>query len=68
LNEFNCQVYKNLTDHEAVEPRGAGKEIAEFMKESKRIYEEAVKSLPNPEPPHEYKGTLSLKKSNSFYD
>jgi len=39
-----------------VEPRGAGKEIAEFMKESKRIYEEAVKSLPNPEPPHEYKG------------
>jgi E3 ubiquitin-protein ligase UBR3 len=32
-------------------------EFAEFMRESKRIYEEAVRSLPNPEPPDEYKGT-----------
>jgi hypothetical protein len=31
-------------------------EFAEFMRESKRVYEEAVKSLPNPEPPDEYKG------------
>jgi E3 ubiquitin-protein ligase UBR3 len=32
-------------------------EFTEFMRESKRIYEEAVRSLPNPEPPDEYKGT-----------
>lgn len=27
-----------------------------YMIESQRIYEEAVRSLPNPEPPQEYKG------------
>ncbi|XP_059475456.1 E3 ubiquitin-protein ligase Ubr3-like [Neocloeon triangulifer] len=56
----NPQVYKNLTDYESVETRAVCKEIAEFMRESKRVYEEAIKSLPNPEPPDEYKDCPSL--------
>lgn len=35
-------------------------EYTNYMVESKRTYEESVKSLPNPEPPDEYKDCLSL--------
>ncbi|XP_044728240.1 E3 ubiquitin-protein ligase Ubr3 [Chrysoperla carnea] len=35
-------------------------EYAKYMVESKRLYEEAIKSLPNPDPPDDYKDCPSL--------
>lgn len=49
---FIIQIYKRLTE---VSPND-NSEFAMYMIESQRIYEEAVRSLPNPEPPQEYKG------------
>lgn len=51
----NPQIYKNLTDSSSGE-----NQYSRYMLESKKIYEEAVKSLPNPEPPDEYKDCPSL--------
>ncbi|XP_046390043.1 E3 ubiquitin-protein ligase Ubr3 isoform X2 [Ischnura elegans] len=51
----NPQIYKNLTDV----GNGDG-DYSRYMRQSKRIYEDAVKSLPNPEPPDEYKDCPSL--------
>jgi hypothetical protein len=49
-------VYKNLTD---INEDGVTPEYFEFMNKSKRSYEEALTSLPNPEPPEEYKGKIN---------
>jgi hypothetical protein len=49
------QIYKNLTDLDEI-----GSTVSpgyyDFMSKSKLAYEEALTSLPNPEPPEEYKG------------
>ena len=53
----NPQIYKNLTD---VSPENASSiEYHNYMAESKRTYSEAIKILPNPEPPDEYKSKVS---------
>lgn len=41
-------------------PAAADSEYTNYMTDSKRIYEEAIRSLPNPEPPDEYKDCPSL--------
>lgn len=41
-------------------PQSTDTEYSKYMIESKRIYEEALKSLPNPEPMDEYKDCPSL--------
>lgn len=41
-------------------PDPAETEYAQYLVESKRIYEDALRSLPNPEPPEEYKDCPSL--------
>ncbi|XP_071446964.1 E3 ubiquitin-protein ligase Ubr3 isoform X2 [Hetaerina americana] len=51
----NPQIYKNLTSIGSGENR-----YSRYMLQSKRMYEEAVRSLPNPEPPDEYKDCPSL--------
>ncbi|XP_068083669.1 E3 ubiquitin-protein ligase Ubr3 isoform X2 [Anabrus simplex] len=51
----NPQIYKNLTECPQVES-----EYYSYMVESQRIYHDVVKSLPNPEPPDEYKDCPSL--------
>ncbi|PSN42091.1 E3 ubiquitin-protein ligase UBR3 [Blattella germanica] len=54
----NPQIYKNLTD---LSPDAAiSTEYHRYLLESKRIYNEAIKSLPNPEPRDEYKDCPSL--------
>ena len=40
-------------------------EYAQFMKETQRMYEESLDSLPGPEPPEEYKGIMHFP-DNSF--
>jgi E3 ubiquitin-protein ligase UBR3 len=50
----NPQIYKNLTDCSLESARSS--EYHAYMIESKQIYGEAIRSLPNPEPPDEYKG------------
>lgn len=52
----NPQMYRLLT---AI-PTEGDTESMNFLTESKRIYEDAIKSLPNPEPPDEYKDCTSL--------
>ncbi|GLV32959.1 Ubr3 ubiquitin ligase [Carabus blaptoides fortunei] len=52
----NPQMYRLLT---AVST-AADSEYTNYMTDSKRIYEEAIRSLPNPEPPDEYKDCPSL--------
>lgn len=52
----NPQIYKSLTE---VSPND-NSEFAMYMTESQRYYEEAVRSLPNPEPPQEYKDCSAL--------
>jgi E3 ubiquitin-protein ligase UBR3 len=50
----NPQIYKNLVECSA---EGAGSsEYQRYMAESKQLYTEALRSLPNPEPPDEYRG------------
>lgn len=41
-------------------PAEGDPECMSYLTESKRIYEDAIKSLPNPEPPDEYKDCASL--------
>lgn len=55
----NPQIYKTLT--EPVEG-SISDELYDFMCNTKRIYEEALTSLTNPEPPDEYKDIPSLQK------
>lgn len=50
----NPQIYKNLTECNLESTTSS--EYRDYMAESKQIYEEAITSLPNPEPPNEYKG------------
>jgi E3 ubiquitin-protein ligase UBR3 len=50
----NPQLYKNLTDCSL--ESASSSEYHAYMAESIQIYREAIKSLPNPEPPDEYKG------------
>lgn len=52
----NPQKYRNLNEI----PANAHSEYAQYLIESKRIYEEALRSLPNPEPIDEYKDCPSL--------
>ncbi|XP_025832184.1 E3 ubiquitin-protein ligase Ubr3 isoform X1 [Agrilus planipennis] len=52
----NPQMYRVLNEI----PQPASSEYAQYMVESKRTYEEALRSLPNPEPPEEYKDCPSL--------
>ncbi|XP_069676263.1 E3 ubiquitin-protein ligase Ubr3 isoform X3 [Periplaneta americana] len=54
----NPQLYKNLTDCSA--ESASASEYHSYMAESNRIYMEAIRSLPNPEPPDEYKDCPSL--------
>ncbi|XP_049861948.1 E3 ubiquitin-protein ligase Ubr3 isoform X1 [Schistocerca gregaria] len=51
----NPQIYKHLT-----ECFSEDSEYYSYMLESQRVYHEALKSLPNPEPPEEYKDCPSL--------
>ncbi|KAK7870457.1 hypothetical protein R5R35_000735 [Gryllus longicercus] len=51
----NPQIYKNLTECPV-----ADSEYSSYMEESQRVYQEVLKSLPNPEPPDEYKDCPSL--------
>lgn len=41
-------------------PNPAETEYTQYLIESKNIYEDALRSLPNPEPPEEYKDCPSL--------
>lgn len=50
----NPQIYKNLVDCSA--ENAGSSEYHRYMAESKELYTEAIKSLPNPEPPDEYRG------------
>jgi E3 ubiquitin-protein ligase UBR3 len=50
----NPQIYKNLVDCDADESAGSS-EYRRYMAESKQLYTEALRSLPNPEPPDEYR-------------
>ncbi|XP_075237272.1 ubr3 ubiquitin ligase isoform X2 [Lycorma delicatula] len=52
----NPQIYKHLTECSANDESG----FASYVIESQRLYLEAVKSLPNPEPPPEYKDCPAL--------
>lgn len=55
----NPQKYRGLMDPLAF----AGKsEYDSYCQDSNKIYQDAVKSLPNPEPPDEYKGEIHLSK------
>lgn len=40
-----------------------GSEIAKYMEESHKVYEDAVKSLPNPAPMQDFKG----EKNGNFF-
>ncbi|XP_063233328.1 E3 ubiquitin-protein ligase Ubr3 [Bacillus rossius redtenbacheri] len=51
----NPQVYRNLTE---IPPEGT--DYYRYMVEGKSTYEEALKSLPSPEPPDEYKDCPAL--------
>lgn len=51
----NPQKYKSLVDPTVSTGRP---EYDIYLKESNKIYQDALKSLPNPEPPDEYKGRL----------
>ncbi|CAH1395459.1 unnamed protein product [Nezara viridula] len=53
----NPQVYKQLTDS-SMFPEGS--EIAKYMEESHKVYEDAVKSLPNPAPMQDFKDIAAL--------
>ncbi|XP_014242045.1 E3 ubiquitin-protein ligase Ubr3 isoform X2 [Cimex lectularius] len=53
----NPTIYKQRTDGSLLVN---GSEFAKYMEESQRIYEEAVKSLPNPAPMPEYKDIAAL--------
>jgi E3 ubiquitin-protein ligase UBR3 len=48
------EIYKSLTDCSTEAAGSSAYHI--YMAESKQIYQEALDSLPNPEPPDEYKG------------
>jgi len=48
------EIYKSLTNCDA-EAAGSSA-YHNYMAQSKHIYQQALKSLPNPEPPDEYKG------------
>lgn len=49
----NPQIYAQL-----IEVPTGDTEYAQFMKETQRKYEDSLASLPGPEPPEGYKGTL----------
>ncbi|XP_073970772.1 ubr3 ubiquitin ligase isoform X1 [Rhodnius prolixus] len=53
----NPAIYKQFTDS-GLYPEGS--EFARYMEESHRTYEEAVKSLPNPEPTSEFQDIAAL--------
>ena len=59
----SLQVYKSLTE---ISEDSVPAEYFEFMNKSKRSYEEALTSLPNPEPPEEYKGNERLRSGVGF--
>lgn len=50
----NPQIYKNLVN--CSEESSGSSEYHRYMAASKDMYTEAVLSLPNPEPPDEYRG------------
>ncbi|RZF49338.1 hypothetical protein LSTR_LSTR013626 [Laodelphax striatellus] len=52
----NPQIYKHLTDCK----RDDGSTMVQYMTESQRMYEDAVKTLANPPPPSEYKDCPAL--------
>ncbi|KAF2879439.1 hypothetical protein ILUMI_26719 [Ignelater luminosus] len=53
----NPQMYKMLNE---VSQSTTNSEYAQYMADSKRIYEDALRSLPNPEPMDEYRDCPSL--------
>jgi len=59
LTLLNRQIYKSLTDLEEIDSNVVSPGYYDFMSRSKQAYEDALTSLPNPEPPEEYKGELS---------
>ncbi|KAF5282499.1 hypothetical protein FQR65_LT14269 [Abscondita terminalis] len=54
----NPQMYRVLNEI----PQNTDSEYSQYMLESKRIYDQALKSLPNPEPIDEYRDCPSLQK------
>lgn len=56
----NPQQYRLLTELPEVPDSTTSEENRTYAVESRRTYEEAVRSLPNPEPPDEYKHCPSL--------
>uniref|UniRef100_A0A8D8RJ41 E3 ubiquitin-protein ligase n=1 Tax=Cacopsylla melanoneura TaxID=428564 RepID=A0A8D8RJ41_9HEMI len=63
----NPQVYKNMLNGIANEET----EFAQYLAESQRIYQDALRSLPNPEPPPEFRHCQALQEflvHNTFLD
>ncbi|XP_046744693.1 E3 ubiquitin-protein ligase Ubr3 isoform X1 [Diprion similis] len=56
----NPQKYRNLMDAAAAPSSSGQSEYHNYCHNSNEIYQDAVKSLPNPEPPDEYKECASL--------
>lgn len=52
--------FSNQSSQSQFEDNSIQTEYSLFMNQSKQIYEEAIRSLPNPEPPDEYKDCPSL--------
>jgi E3 ubiquitin-protein ligase UBR3 len=50
----STEIYKSLTDCNT--ETACSSASNNYMAQSKRIYQQALKSLQNPEPPDEYKG------------
>lgn len=64
----NPQKYRELNE---IDANNTNTEYGVYQMESKRIYEEALRSLPNPEPPDDYKDCASLQeqlKHNTFLE
>lgn len=52
----NPQKYRGLMDAPSASSNSGRSEYDSYCYSSNKIYQDAVKSLPNPEPPDEYKG------------
>lgn len=54
----NPQKYRGLMDASTASSSTDHSEYDSYCHSSNKIYQDAVKSLPNPEPPDEYKGNI----------
>jgi E3 ubiquitin-protein ligase UBR3 len=60
----NPQKYRGLMDPSSFTGQS---EYDNYCQDSNKIYQDAIKALPNPEPPHEYKGK-NMKKLFCLYN